>query len=42
MAYGLPGKRGYTYDRPFDYFNFEFAVGSGSGAFENIMSRGLL
>ena len=42
MAYGLPGKRGYTYDRPFDYFNFEFAAGTGRDAFENIMSRGLL
>ena len=42
MAYGLPGKPGYTYDRPFDYFNFEFAAGSGRDSFENIMSRGLL
>lgn len=42
MAYGLPGKPGYTYDRPFDYFNFEFAAGSGRNSFENIMSRGLL
>ena len=42
MAYGLPGKPGYTYDRPFDYFNFELAAGSGGNAFENIMSRGLL
>jgi len=24
MAYGLPGKPGYTYTRPFDYFHFEF------------------
>jgi hypothetical protein len=42
MAYGLPGKPGYTYDRPFDYFNFEFEAGSGKESFENIMSRGLL
>ncbi|MCE9614459.1 MAG: DUF3943 domain-containing protein [Lentisphaerae bacterium] len=42
MAYGLPGKSTYTYDRPFDYFNFEFAAGSGEGTFQNIMSRGLL
>lgn len=42
LAYGLPGKRGYTYDRPFDYFNFEFGAGTGKGSFENIMSRGLL
>ena len=26
MAYGLPGQPGYTYDRPFDYFQFEFAA----------------
>ena len=42
MAYGLPGKPGYTYDRPFDYFNFELAAGTGKSSFENIMSRGLL
>ena len=42
MAYGLPGKSGYTYDRPFDYFNFEGAAGTGKGSFENIMARGLL
>ncbi|OGV69460.1 MAG: hypothetical protein A2283_16375 [Lentisphaerae bacterium RIFOXYA12_FULL_48_11] len=42
MAYGLPGKRGYTYDRPFDYFNFELSFGTGKGSFENITSRGLL
>ncbi len=24
MAYGLPGKPGYTCLRPFDYFHFEF------------------
>ena len=42
MAYGLPGKAGYTHDRPFDYFNFEFAGGNGKGAFENVMCRGLL
>lgn len=42
MAYGLPGKASYTYDRPFDYFNFELATGSGEGSFENVMCRGLL
>lgn len=42
MAYGLPGKPGYTYDRPFDYFNFECAAGTGRNGFESIMSRGLL
>jgi hypothetical protein len=42
MTYGLPGKRGYTYDRPFDYFDFEFSAGTGKDAFENITGRGLL
>jgi hypothetical protein len=43
MAYGLPGKPGYSYERPFDYFHFEFtAVGSRGSVFENIMTRGLL
>jgi len=43
MAYGLPGKPGYQYERPFDYFDFQFTVvGSRGNAFENIMSRGLL
>ena len=41
MAYGLPGKSGYTYNRPFDYFHFEFTA-STANVFENIMSRGLL
>lgn len=41
MAYGLPGKEGYTYDRPFDYFHFQFTATS-QNAFENILSRGLL
>jgi hypothetical protein len=26
MAYGLPGKPGYSYRRPFDYFHFEFTT----------------
>ena len=42
MAYGLPGKPSYTYDRPFDYFNFELSVGTGKGSFDNITGRGLL
>ena len=44
MAYGLPGKPGYSYERPFDYFHFEFTAVtlSGGNAFENIMTRGLL
>jgi hypothetical protein len=41
MAYGLPGKAGYTYTRPFDYFDFEFTATT-ANVFENIMSRGLL
>ncbi len=41
MAYGLPGKAGYTYKRPFDYFDFEFSANT-ANVFENIMSRGLL
>jgi hypothetical protein len=41
MAYGLPGKPGYTYDRPFDYFHFEFQATT-ANVFENIISRGLL
>jgi len=42
LAYGLPGKASYTYDRPFDYFSFEAAAGSGKDTFQNIMCRGLL
>lgn len=41
MSYGLPGKEGYTYTRPFDYFDFEFTANT-ANTFENIMSRGLL
>jgi len=41
MSYGLPGKDGYTYTRPFDYFDFEFTATT-ANVFENIMSRGLL
>ena len=41
IGYGLPGKPGYTYNRPFDYFHFQFTAAS-SNVFENIMSRGLL
>jgi hypothetical protein len=41
VAYGLPGKPGYRYDRPFDYFLFEFTAAT-SNTFENIISRGLL
>ncbi|MBI3547140.1 MAG: DUF3943 domain-containing protein [Gammaproteobacteria bacterium] len=41
MAYGLPGRAGYTYTRPFDYFDFEFTASS-ANVFENIMTHGLL
>ncbi len=43
MAYGLPGKPGYSYERPFDYFHFEFTSFSTSdNPFDNVMIRGLL
>jgi hypothetical protein len=45
MAYGLPGQPGYTYNRPFDYFQFEFAALSSAHThnwLENIFVRGLL
>jgi len=43
MDYGLPGKSGYEYTRPFDYFHFEMALTSSSNAIpENVMVRGLL
>jgi hypothetical protein len=43
MDYGLPGKAGYTYERPFDYFNFEFrTLGNLDNPVDNIMIRGLL
>jgi len=43
MAYGLPGKPGYSYTRPFDYFHFEFtSLGNVDNPFDNIMIRGLL
>jgi hypothetical protein len=41
VAYGLPGKPGYTYNRPFDYFAFQFTATT-NNVFENIISRGLL
>jgi hypothetical protein len=41
LDYGLPGKTGYTYDRPFDYFSFE-AIGSSANGIERLTSRGLL
>ncbi|HEX3848762.1 MAG TPA: DUF3943 domain-containing protein [Steroidobacteraceae bacterium] len=41
MAYGLPGKPDYSYDRPFDYFDFEVAADT-INAIESVFSRGLL
>lgn len=43
MAYGLPGKPGYNYARPFDYFHFEFiSLAQSDNPFDDIMLRGLL
>jgi len=41
MSYGLPGKPDYAYERPFDYFNFEFASDT-ANTVETVFSRGLL
>jgi hypothetical protein len=41
IDYGLPGKPGYTYKRPFDYFSLQATASSANGA-ENLMTRGLL
>ena len=41
MDYGLPGKPGYHYTRPFDYFNFQVTASSGNGI-ESLATRGLL
>jgi hypothetical protein len=41
LTYGLPGRDGYKYTRPFDYFDFEFTA-TNVNKFEDIMSRGLL
>jgi hypothetical protein len=41
LEYGLPGKKDYAYDRPFDYFSFQGTLSSANG-FENVMTRGLL
>jgi hypothetical protein len=46
ITYGLPGKPGYQYRRPFDYFHFELAVvpnaARATDAIENVSIRGLL
>jgi len=41
MSYGLPGKPGYSYKRPFDYFQFELTAFSRADYF-NIATQGLL
>jgi hypothetical protein len=41
IDYGLPGKPGYTYTRPFDYFNLQVLFSSANGI-ENLTTRGLL
>ncbi|HXT20774.1 MAG TPA: DUF3943 domain-containing protein, partial [Thermoanaerobaculia bacterium] len=41
MDYGLPGKPGYHYERPFDYFSFQTTASTANG-FENVLTRGLL
>jgi hypothetical protein len=46
ITYGLPGKPGYQYKRPFDYFHFEFTAVPNArdviDAVENVSIRGLL
>jgi len=41
LDYGLPGQPGYTYTRPFDYFDFEASVSSANGV-EILATDGLL
>lgn len=41
LDYGLPGKPGYQYRRPFDYFTFALRVTNVRGV-ENLATRGLL
>ncbi|MCK9381381.1 MAG: DUF3943 domain-containing protein [Sulfuritalea sp.] len=41
MEYGLPGKAGYEYTRPFDYFAFQ-TTASSANVFENVQTRGML
>ncbi|BCA53090.1 hypothetical protein W02_02300 [Nitrospira sp. KM1] len=41
FSYGLPGKPGYTYKRPFDYFDFHVTAVT-ANVLESINSRGLL
>jgi hypothetical protein len=41
LDYGMPGKEGYEYRRPFDHFAFRATFSSANG-FENVLTRGLL
>jgi hypothetical protein len=41
IDYGLPGKPGYTYARPFDYFSLQATASSANGG-ESLLTRGLL
>ncbi len=41
MEYGLPGRGGYTYRKPFDYFLFRARVSNVNGL-ESLTSRGML
>ena len=43
MSYGLPGKPGYTYKRPLDYFDFEISSQARAhNPVNNVLLRGLL
>ncbi|HBG05079.1 MAG: hypothetical protein A2075_17375 [Geobacteraceae bacterium GWC2_58_44] len=43
MSYGLPGKRGYSYTRPLDYFDFQISgLSSSSNPLSSVLLRGLL
>jgi Domain of unknown function (DUF3943) len=43
MSYGLPGKPGYSYTRPLDYFDFEISgLSRSSNPVGNVLLRGLL
>jgi hypothetical protein len=42
MSYGLPGKPGYSYTRPLDYFDFEISGRGKTNPVDNILLRGLL
>ena len=41
VTYGLPGKAGYTYTRPFDYFDFHITTAT-ANTLESLNTRGLL